>query len=62
VILYILLCGYPPFIGRSDTEIIDSVKSGAYTFKDADWGHISPNAIDLVRKMMCYDFNERITA
>ena len=31
MILYILLCGYPPFNGTSDKAIIDAVKAGHYT-------------------------------
>jgi len=31
VMLYILLCGYPPFSGKSDQEIMTSVLKGKYT-------------------------------
>lgn len=32
VILYILLCGYPPFGGRSEEEILKKVKQGKVRF------------------------------
>lgn len=32
VILYILLCGYPPFFAGSEIEVLKKVKQGTYTF------------------------------
>ncbi len=32
VILYILLCGYPPFSGRTEEEIMRKIKLGKYDF------------------------------
>jgi len=37
VILYIMMCGYPPFYGDSDNEILRCVKRGQYDFKGEEW-------------------------
>ncbi|KAL8447748.1 hypothetical protein Emag_004209 [Eimeria magna] len=62
VILYILLCGYPPFGGQTDQEILKRVEKGKYSFEMPDWGHVSEEAKDLVRKMLTYDSSKRISA
>jgi calcium-dependent protein kinase len=62
VILYILLCGYPPFNGDSDTDIMKAVKKGKFEFPVEDWSNISKEAIDLLTNMMKYSPKERLTA
>jgi calcium-dependent protein kinase len=53
VILYILLAGYPPFDGKSDTEITEKIKSLAFNITQEPWPHISPEAKDLIQKLIC---------
>jgi len=60
--LYILLSGKPPFYGDDDKEILSSVKNGSYTLSGAEWKNISNEAKDLIKKMLIYDPNQRITA
>jgi len=62
VILYILLCGYPPFGGANDKEILQKVKLGRFKFDDEDWGKISPDAKTLIKKMLTFNPSERISA
>lgn len=62
VILYILLCGYPPFNGANDKQIIEAVLKGKYTLDEPEWDDISEDAKDLVRKMLEYDPSKRISA
>jgi calcium-dependent protein kinase len=62
VILYVLLCGYPPFNGNSNQEILFSVKRGTLKFDENDWAEISPEARDLIEKMICYDAAQRLSA
>lgn len=54
VILYILLCGYPPFNGPNDDQIIKRVKLGKFSTEEEEWKHISPEAIDLVKRLLAY--------
>jgi len=62
VILYILLCGYPPFNGANDDQIIKSVKEGKFRTDDEEWSCISKDAIDLVNKLLAYSPEDRINA
>ena len=60
--MYILLCGYPPFGGNSDQEIMNRVRVGRLTYPSPEWDEISFEAKDLIEKMVCIDPNRRITA
>ena len=62
VILYILLCGYPPFNGANDKQIIEAVLKGKYTLDEPEWDDVCEDAKDLVRRLLTYDPDKRITA
>jgi calcium-dependent protein kinase len=47
-----LLCGYPPFWGDSDDEILGRVKKGKFEFDGEEWSGISPEAKDIITKML----------
>ena len=52
VIFYILLCGYPPFHDPNQAKLFEKIKAGEYDMDEEDWGAISPEAKDLVNKML----------
>ncbi|XP_072988536.1 calcium-dependent protein kinase 12 [Typha latifolia] len=62
VILYILLCGVPPFWAETEKEIFEEILKGDIDFKSAPWPSISHGAKDLIRKMLTQDPKKRITA
>lgn len=63
VILYILLCGCPPFNNeRMDKPLIKQVTEGDYTFPQRLWSNITPDAVDLVKKLMTVDPMKRLNA
>lgn len=62
VILYILLCGYPPFGGQTDQEILKRVEKGKFVFDPPDWNKVSDDAKRLVEMMLTYDSSKRISA
>ena len=62
VILFIMLVGYPPFNGQNDEEITKRILKGNLSLEDEEWQGISDEAKDLVRKLLCYDPKQRITA
>lgn len=41
VILYVLLCGYPPFDDESNAKMVQQVKAGKFDFPSPEWDEIS---------------------
>ena len=62
VIMYITLSGYPPFFGDCDQEIFASIKKGEYDYPSPDWDDVTPEARDLIDKLLKMEPTERLTA
>lgn len=76
VIMYILLCGYPPFYGccgsdcgwergefcaNCQDQLFNCIQDGSYDFPDREWKYISEGAKDLIRHLLVKDASQRYT-
>ena len=54
VILYILLCGFPPFVSpdNEQEELFERILSGQYEFTSPYWDNISDSAKMLISNML----------
>ncbi|KAG9402871.1 hypothetical protein AC1031_006414 [Aphanomyces cochlioides] len=62
VITYILLCGYPPFQGATDAELLKHVQSGKFEFDAPYWDDVSDLAKSFVASMLVLDPLQRPSA
>ncbi|XP_057434409.1 calcium-dependent protein kinase 20-like [Lotus japonicus] len=62
VILYILLCGVPPFWAETEQGVAQAIIRSVVDFKREPWPKVSDNAKDLVRKMLDPDPKRRLSA
>lgn len=62
VILYILLCGFPPFYEEELPALFEQILHARYDFPSPWWDSISAPAKDLVAKLLVTDPDERLTA
>jgi len=60
VIVYILLCGFPPFYGDNDNQMFRKIKAGQYKFLAPYWDPISADAKDFVSKLLVVDSSKRM--
>lgn len=62
VILYILLCGVPPFWAETEQGVAQAILRGVIDFKRDPWPKVSERAKSLVRQMLEPDPKRRLTA
>ncbi|XP_055903928.1 probable myosin light chain kinase DDB_G0284661 [Eupeodes corollae] len=77
VIVYILLCGYPPFSGNCGNDcgwtrgeschycqqlLFESIKEGRVHFPASEWDSVSDEAKDLVNRLLVKNAQERLSA
>lgn len=62
VIMFIILCGYPPFNGQNDQVIMERVKIGKFNFDTQEWKQISQEAKNLISNMLQKDPAKRFSA
>jgi len=61
VIMYILLCGFPPFYSENNPQLFRMIQRCQYTFTRPYWDQVSDAAKDLIRSMLVVDPKKRAT-
>jgi len=77
IILYIMVCGYPPFYGQCGEDcgwergeacqdcqelLFTSIQDGVYDFPEVEWECVSDSAKDLVRHLLVRNPRKRYSA
>ncbi|KAL6633341.1 hypothetical protein ACP70R_026012 [Stipagrostis hirtigluma subsp. patula] len=62
VVLYMMLSGTVPFHGATAGEIFEAVLRGNLRFPPRAFATVSPEAKDLMRRMLCKDVSRRFSA
>jgi len=61
IVLYILLCGYPPFFDSDNNKLFEKIKTGQFQFPTEGWSMVSEEAKDLLSKIIVVDPAQRLT-
>ena len=62
VLLHLMLSGIPPFNGKNDTEILQSIMTNELLFEGKIWKKVSPGAKELIRSMLTREVIARPSA
>jgi len=60
VILYTMLCGYPPFVEKNLPTLYKVIKTGKVEFGRPYWDNVSESAKDCVRGLLTVDKDKRL--
>jgi len=60
IILYILLCGFPPFYDDDNDKLFELISKAKVEFPLPYWENISESAQDLIKKLLCADPRKRL--
>lgn len=60
VILYILICGFPPFYADDDVALFRNIKLGEFEYTEPYWDDASEEVKDLINSMLIVDPSKRL--
>ncbi len=58
--LYILLCGFPPFYDDDNMVLFEKIKNGTYDFPSPIWDQVSQEAKDIISNLLVVDPSRRL--
>ena len=61
VILYVMLCGFPPFYADDNDTLFKLIKESDFDFPSPYWDNVSDNAKDLIKNLLVVDSRKRLT-
>jgi calcium/calmodulin-dependent protein kinase I len=62
VIMYILLCGFPPFYDENNAALFETIKKGSYDYPAPYWDNVSVEAKELIDNLLQVEPSNRFTA
>jgi len=62
IILYIMLCGFPPFYEENNKKLFDMITNCQYDFPSPHFDNVSESAKDLITKILVADPKSRYNA
>jgi len=60
IILYIMICGYPPFFGNNESEMREKVEQCRISFEGDEWNKVDPMVKDLILGILKINPQERM--
>jgi len=61
VMMYVMMCGFPPWEGENDTDVFVNIMNVNYEFVSPEWDHITDVAKDFIAKLL-QEHDTRMTA
>lgn len=62
VIVYILLCGFPPFYHENNSVLFELISKAQFSYPSPYWDDVSAPAKDLINKLLVIDPSARLNA
>eukprot|EP00960_Hanusia_phi_P077804 768743-Hanusia_phi.AAC.7 len=62
IVMYVMLCGFPPFFDHKTSVLFEQICQGKYDFPSPYWDGVSSEAKDLISKMLVVNPSERYSA
>jgi len=59
VITYVILCGFPPFYGKTQTMLFEKILNADFDYPDPEWTNVTEEAKDFIGKLLVLDTNKR---